>query len=168
MRLLGVAPQGLRHQHRLAGGGRCGHRLDVKEVRHADHHHVGVGMPDGLLDAGGVLRDAPSLAERGPTLLRARIDHPHSIAPALAVQGGRIEVADEAGAQHGDLVGAHGSGVLRSLVGNGWRWVGPPILVTSPIVAPAPRRVDDASTSSVGVPARMRSVVIVTTASGST
>ena len=73
-------------------------------VGQTDDDGVDVGVVDRLLDARGRRRDAPASAERLTALDRARVDDGDPIAAAPAVQGHRVEVADQAGAEHGDTV----------------------------------------------------------------
>ena len=82
-------------------------RLLVEEVRQADDHDVRVGVVDGGRQVGGRLGDAPALAERIAALGAARIDDPDPVAAALTVERVRVEVADQAGAEHRDRVAVH-------------------------------------------------------------
>ena len=111
--LLGVAAERLRAQHRLARRRCRRHRLHVEVVRQADHHDVGVRVVHRSHKVRGVLGNPPTLAECGPALFGPGVDDLDPVAPALSVQRGGVEVTDQAGAEHRDLVGAH-------------RWQGPP------------------------------------------
>ena len=107
LRLLGGPPERLRAQHRLAGLRGQPDRLLVQEVGQRDDDDVGVGMVDRGGQVGRRLRDRPALAERRAALLAARVHDPDLVAAALAVQGHRVEVADEPGAEHRDPVAVH-------------------------------------------------------------
>ena len=50
-----------------------------------------------------------AFGERGAARLAARIDHADAVTVALAVEGHRVEIADEPGAEHADLVLLHGT-----------------------------------------------------------
>ena len=108
-RLLGGPPERLRAQHGLAGLGDELDRLLVEEVRQGDDHDVGVGVVDRRRQVGRRLRDAPALAERLAAARAARVDDTDPVAAALAVQGHRVEVADQPGAEHRDAVAVHAS-----------------------------------------------------------
>ena len=73
----------------------------------ADDHDVGIGVLDRRAQVGRRLLDAPALPERGAARLAARVHDPHAVSAALAVEGHRVEVADEPGPEHADLVLLH-------------------------------------------------------------
>jgi hypothetical protein len=97
----------LRAQDRLA---RLGHQPDdllVQEVRQADDHDVRVRVVDRRLEVRRRVGDRPALAERVGPVLAPRVDDADPVAAALAVERVRVEVADQAGAEHRDGVGLH-------------------------------------------------------------
>ena len=59
-----------------------------------------VGMRGSPPPCRSSLGDAPALAERLAALVAPRVDDPDPVAAALPVQRHRVEVADEAGAEH--------------------------------------------------------------------
>ncbi len=101
------APQGLRAEDRLAGGG---HELDgllVEVIGHGDDDDVGFRVLDRGGHLGRMLGDAPTLAEGGSASIAARVDDAHAVTATLAMQGVGVEVADEAAAEHRDRVAVH-------------------------------------------------------------
>jgi hypothetical protein len=76
-------------------------------VGQSDDDDVRVRVVDGDGQVIGVLGDVPALAEGPCAAGAARIGDPDPIAAALAVQRVGVEVADEAGAEHGDGVAVH-------------------------------------------------------------
>jgi len=110
--LVGGSAKGLRAQDGLAGRG---HRLDgllVEVVRERDHDDVRLGVADRRLHVRRERRDAPAVAERLAPGLAPRIHDPHPVPATLPVEGHRVEVPDEAGAEHRDRVVLH----VRSLL----------------------------------------------------
>ncbi len=106
-RLVGVAAERLGAQHRLAG---CGGQRDcllVQKVGQPDNDYVSVGMLDRGTHVGRRFRNVPALLEGAATLGAARVHDADGVAAALAVQGHRVEVADQPRAEHGDLVLFH-------------------------------------------------------------
>ena len=100
----GVAAERLRAEHGLAG--RCGgeHGLLVQMIRQCDDDDVGLGIADRVLEIGRVLWDAPfggKFHRRGRPSANRPLD---AIAAAMAVEGHRVEHADQAGAEHGNAM----------------------------------------------------------------
>jgi hypothetical protein len=61
-------------------------------------------MVDRRDHVGRVDRHVPSLRERAAALIGARVHNTHPIATPLTVQRHRVEITDQAGAEHRDHV----------------------------------------------------------------
>ena len=106
--LLGGPAQRLRAQDGLARRSGETDGFLVQEVGQRDDDDVRVGVLDRGPQVRGGLGDGPASLERGAAILAARVDDADPIAAALAVEGVRVEVADEPGAEHRDTVAVHG------------------------------------------------------------
>ena len=105
LRLFGRAPERLRAKHGLAGFGGELHSLLVQMVRHADHDDVRLRVLDRLGHAGRPVRNVVLLGERPRAVFAAGEGDVDAVAAAPAVERRRVEHADKAGAEEGDLVG---------------------------------------------------------------
>ena len=94
------SPERLRAEDRLPVPRGDRHRFLVQVVRQPDHDRVHLGVRDRLLEVRRRVWDAVLVGEGASVLLRAGIDHVHSIAAALTVHCQRVEQADQAGAEH--------------------------------------------------------------------
>ena len=112
LRLVRRPPQRLRAEDRLAGLRREPDRLLVEEVRDADDDDVGVGVVDRRRHVRRRLGDAPALAEGLAAILASRVDDADAVLAALAVERLRVELADQPGPEHRDLVGRHAGDLL--------------------------------------------------------
>ena len=54
------------------------------------------------------MEDAPAITERVGTFLTPRVHRSDRVAASMMVQAHRIEICDEAGAEHGDCLGFQG------------------------------------------------------------
>ena len=114
LRLAGVATQGLGDEHGLAGLGDGSDGFLVQEVRQGDDHDVRIGVPDGGLHIGRRLGHVMARREGLASSCGAGVDHADAVTTALPVQGQRVEVADEPGAEHGHVVLLHSHPPRRS------------------------------------------------------
>ena len=111
--LIRGAPQGLGHEHGLAGPRDRADGLLVQEVGQRHDDHVRVRMLDGGLQIRRGLRHAVPLPEGLTSPSGPRVDDTDAILATLPVQGHGVEVADEPRAEHGDVVLLHSFSSFR-------------------------------------------------------
>ena len=107
-RFLGRPPERLRAQDRLAGLRREPDGLLVQEVRQADRRRR--RCRDARSRRPGrssIPRSSQRSRKAGAARLAARVDDADAVATALAVEGVRVEVADQPGPEHRDRVAVH-------------------------------------------------------------